>query len=269
MQARCRLYNKRVLSSCRRYCLDWIHAVEKLWSCQGKANQSRVAHEADPLARTWVHEQKSCLLRAIRLDRCSAVAPDRTRAAPPSPVQATKYQRTVLGTRSIASPRTERGCAIKRFTSVASSSVKAHRGTVHIVGMRLSTATEDATGAPSGGRQSLHLRVRPSQRSIPGGLRVVPRASRSPPARVEAVPDGRTTRSRKSEDGGLNHALPVVQHAAHQQQNWDLHPEALFHRSRDGVKGAHPTRCRCHQQHVARCIDATRASHRASKKPIS
>lgn len=73
-------------------CLDWIHAVEKLWSC-GKAINRGSRTKRAPL-ETWVHEQKK-LLRHDGLDEVLATlqtALDGTAVTGPG----NKYRRTVL-----------------------------------------------------------------------------------------------------------------------------------------------------------------------------
>jgi hypothetical protein len=73
-------------------CLDWVHAVEKLWSC-GKAINRGSRTKRTPL-ETWVHEQKK-LLRHGKLKEVLATlqtALDNTAVTGPG----NKYRRKVL-----------------------------------------------------------------------------------------------------------------------------------------------------------------------------
>jgi len=73
-------------------CLDWIHAVEKLWSC-GKAINRGSRTKRKPL-ETWVYDQKK-LLRHDKLNEVLATlqtALDSTAVTGPG----NKYRRTVL-----------------------------------------------------------------------------------------------------------------------------------------------------------------------------
>ena len=189
-------------------CLDWIHALEKLWSC-GKAINRGSRTKRTPL-ETWVHAQKK-LLRHGKLNEVLATlqaALDGTAVTGPG----NKYRRTVLEdtihhfTKNRVRMRYQR---LRQQGLVIGSGLI--EGTVrHLVGMRL-----DGPGmrwgkgqGPRGGGPS--PAVRPSQRLM-GRLRVVPCAPRFTPARVEAGANRHARRQEASEDGGLNHVLPVMQ----------------------------------------------------------
>jgi hypothetical protein len=116
-------------------CLDWIHAVEKLWNC-GKAVNRGSRTKRQPL-ETWVHEQKR-QLRHGKLDDVIAtlqVALDGTAVTGPG----NKYRRKVLEdtikyfTKNRARMRYQ---SLREQGLVISSGLI--EGTVrHLVGMRL------------------------------------------------------------------------------------------------------------------------------------
>jgi hypothetical protein len=116
-------------------CLDWIHAVEKLWSC-GKAINRGSRTKRDPLEK-WVHEQKR-LLRHGQLDEVLATlqtALDGTAVTGPG----NKFRRKVLEdtinyfTKNQARMRYQE--LRKRGLVISSGLIE---GTVrHLVGMRL------------------------------------------------------------------------------------------------------------------------------------
>ncbi len=116
-------------------CLDWVHAVEKLWDC-GKAVNRGSRTKRQPL-ESWVHEQKK-LLRQGKLTQVLATlraALDRTPATGPG----NKFRRKVLEdtikhfTKNQARMRYHR---LRRQGLVIGSGLI--EGTVrHLVGMRL------------------------------------------------------------------------------------------------------------------------------------
>jgi hypothetical protein len=116
-------------------CLDWVHAVEKLWSC-GKAVNRGSRTKRTPL-ETWVHTQKK-QLRHGQLNEVLATlqaALDATAVTGPG----NKYRRTVLSD-TIAHFNKNRGRMryqrLRQQGLVISSGLI--EGTVrHLVGMRL------------------------------------------------------------------------------------------------------------------------------------
>jgi len=116
-------------------CLDWIHAVEKLWAC-GKAVNRGSRTKRQPL-ETWVHEQKRAL-RHGELDDVIATlqaALDGTAVTGPG----NKYRRKVLGDTItyFTKNRARMDYARLREQGLVISSGLVEGTVRHLVGMRL------------------------------------------------------------------------------------------------------------------------------------
>jgi hypothetical protein len=118
-----------------KVCLDWVHAVEKLWDC-GKAIHRGSRTKREPL-EVWVHQQKKLLRHGGLNEVLSTLRTALAGTAPTGP--GNKFRRTVLGdtinhfTKNRARMRYR---TLRQQGLVISSGLI--EGTVrHLVGMRL------------------------------------------------------------------------------------------------------------------------------------